>query len=117
LDKEDKKVWNLGIVLTGCALEVFECNNILTRCVNKLIQNIRVIVLQNSSPISLAPSIFREMLKLLEPNLVYKGEEAINFLKIKNNGIEILQEYLHDPATMPEDISIIQVISLKKPYK
>jgi hypothetical protein len=30
------------------------------------------------------------MLKLLELNLVYKGEEPRNFLKIKNNGLELL---------------------------
>jgi hypothetical protein len=57
------------------------------------------------------------MLKLLELNLVYKGEEARNFLKRKNNGIKLLQEYLHDPASMPKDISRIQVSSLKNPYK
>jgi hypothetical protein len=39
----------------------------------------------------LTPSIFREMLKLPELNLVYKGEEARNLLKIKKNGIKILQ--------------------------
>jgi hypothetical protein len=65
----------------------------------------------------LAPSIFREILKFLEPNLVYKGKEAEKILKIKNNGIELLQEYLHDPASILEDISKIQVSSLKHPYK
>jgi len=49
--------------------------------------------------------------------MVYKGEEDINFLKRKNNGINILQEYLHDPASMPKDISRIQVSSLKNHYK
>jgi hypothetical protein len=100
-----------------CIPEVFECKDIVTWCIDKFIQNRRVITLQSSSPVSLAPSIFREMLKLSEPNLVYKGEEAINFLKRKNNGIKLLQEYLHDPASMPEDISRIQVSSLKNPYK
>jgi hypothetical protein len=95
----------------------FECKDIVTWCIDKFIQNRRVITLQSSSPISLAPSIFREMLKFPEPNLVYKGEEAKNFLKRKNNGIKLLQEYLHDPASMPEDISRIQVSSLKNPYK
>jgi hypothetical protein len=55
-------------------------------------------VLQISFPISLVPSIFIEMLKLPKPNLVYKGEEARNFIKSKNNIIELLQEYLHDPV-------------------
>jgi hypothetical protein len=117
LGKENNKVWTSGIVLAGCVPEVFECKDILTWCIDKFIQNRRVITLQSSSPISLVPSIFREMLKLPEPNMVYKGEEARNFLKRKNNGIELLQEYLHDPASMPEDISRIQVSSLKNPYK
>jgi hypothetical protein len=115
LGKENNKVWTSGIVLAGCVPEVFECKDIVTWCIDKFIQNKRVITF--SSPISLVPSIFREMLKLSEPNLVYKGEEARNFLKRKNNGIKLLQEYLHDPASMPEDISRIQVSSLKNPYK
>jgi hypothetical protein len=53
------------------------------------------------------PSIFIEMLKFPELNPVYKGEESRNLLRNKNNGIELLQEYLHDPASIPEDISII----------
>ena len=57
------------------------------------------------------------MLKFLEPNLVYKGEESSNFVKRKTNGIKLLQEYLHDPASIPKDISISQVSSLKNPYK
>jgi hypothetical protein len=44
------------------------------------------------------------MLKLQETNLVYKEEEVRKFLKRKNNGLELLQEYLHDPATMLEEI-------------
>jgi len=45
------------------------------------------------------------MLKLLEPSLTYKGEDAMNFIKGKNNGIDLLHEYLQDPTTMLEDIS------------
>jgi hypothetical protein len=115
--KEKNRVWTSEIVLAGCVPEVFECKDIVTWCIEKFIQNRRVVAFQNSSPISLAPSIFIEILKFPDPNLFYKGEEARNFLKIKNNRIDILQEYLHDPALMPEDISIIQVSSLKNPYK
>jgi hypothetical protein len=57
------------------------------------------------------------MLKLPEPTITFKGDEARNFLKEKNNGLELLQEYLEDPTTMPEDISRIQVSSLKNPYR
>jgi hypothetical protein len=56
-------------------------------------------------------------LKLPEPTLTYKGDEARTFLKGRNNGIELLQEYLQDPATMPQDLSRIQVSSLKDPYR
>jgi len=47
------------------------------------------------------------MLKLPEPNITYKGYEARNFLKGRNNGIELLQEYLQDPIEIPKDLSII----------
>jgi hypothetical protein len=53
------------------------------------------------------------MMKFPKTNLVYKGEEARNSIKCMNNRIEILQGYLHDPASIPKDISIIQVSSLK----
>jgi hypothetical protein len=94
MGKENNKVWISGIILARCVPEVFECKHIVTWCIDKCIQNRRVITLQSSPPISLVPSIFREMLKLQEPNLVYKGEEAIHFLNSKNNGIKLLQEYL-----------------------
>jgi hypothetical protein len=117
LDKENNKVWTSGIALVGYVPEVFECKDIITWCIDKLVQNRRTIPLQSESLVSLAPSVFKKMLRLSEPNLVYKGEEAKNFLKRKNNGIELLQEYLQDPASMSEDLSRIQVSSLKDPYK
>jgi hypothetical protein len=40
------------------------------------------------------------MLKLPEPTLTFKGEEARDFLKKINNGLDLLQEYLEDPAAM-----------------
>jgi len=110
-------VWTSWIVFVGCVPEFFECKDIVTWFADKFIQNKRVIALQNNSLISLVPSIFREMLKLSESNLSYKGEVARNLLKSKNNGIEIIQEYLHERASMPEDISIIQISSLKNTYK
>jgi hypothetical protein len=57
------------------------------------------------------------MLKLLESTITFKGDEARSFLKEKNNGLDLLQEYLEDPATMSEDISRIQFKSLKNPYR
>jgi hypothetical protein len=40
-----------------------------------------------------------------------------NFLKRKNNRLDLLREYLHDLATMLEYISRIHVSYLKDPYK
>jgi hypothetical protein len=57
------------------------------------------------------------MLKLPDPNLTYKGVDAINFLRGENNGIELLQEYIQDTTTISKDLSRIQVISLKYPYR
>jgi hypothetical protein len=39
--------------------------------------------------------------------ITFKGDEAISFLKEKNNILEILEEFLEDSSTMPEEISII----------
>jgi hypothetical protein len=99
--KYNNKVWTLEITLICCVPQVFKCKYIVTWCIDKFVQNRRTIPLQSGSPVSLAPSIFKKMLKLPEPKLTYKGEEARNFLRRKNNVIELLQEYLQDPAAMP----------------
>jgi hypothetical protein len=49
----------------------------------------RIIQLQGESPISLIPSIFKKMLKLPEPMIIFKGDEAKNFLKERNNKLEL----------------------------
>ena len=54
------------------------------------------------------------MLKLLESTITFKGDEAKSFLKERNNGLELLQEYLEDPKMKPEYLSNIQFILLKK---
>jgi hypothetical protein len=50
-----------------------------------------MIPLQNGSPVSLAPSIFKKLLKLPDPNITYKGDKAKKNLKGRNNGINLLQ--------------------------
>jgi hypothetical protein len=57
------------------------------------------------------------MLKIPKPTITFKGEEDRQFLKERNYGLELLLEYLEDPAMMLEDLSNIQVGSLKNPYK
>jgi hypothetical protein len=115
-NRDNNKIWTSGITLVGCVHEFFDCKEIVTWCVDKFVQNQRTIPLHNGSPIYLAPTVFKKMLKLPELTLTYKGDKARNFLKGRNNGIELLQEYFQDPATMPQDLSRIQVSSLKYPY-
>jgi hypothetical protein len=38
-------------------------------------------------------------------------------MKERNGGLELLQEYLEDPTMIPEDLSSIQVSSLKNTYR
>jgi hypothetical protein len=48
---------------------------------------------------------------------MYKGDEDITFLKGGNNGIELLQEKLQDPAATPQDLYRIKVSSLRETYR
>jgi hypothetical protein len=57
------------------------------------------------------------MLRLPEPMITFKGDEAKKLLKERNGGFELLQEYLEDPTMMPEDLSTIQVNLLRNPYR
>jgi hypothetical protein len=54
---------------------------------------------------------------LPEPTMTFKGDEAKDFLKERNGGWELLQQYLEDLTVMPKDLSSIQVSLLKNPYK
>jgi hypothetical protein len=49
------------------------------------------------------------MLKLLEPTLTFNGEDYRYFLNKHNNGLNLLPKYSENPATIPEDITRIQV--------
>jgi len=57
------------------------------------------------------------MLKLLEPRITFKGDDTKSFMKARNGGLELLQDYLKDPTMMLEDISSIQVSLLENPYQ
>jgi hypothetical protein len=67
---------------------------------NKYDKNRRIIQLQGESPVSLAPLVFKKILKILEPTITFKGDEAKSFLKERNCRLELLQEYLEDPTMM-----------------
>jgi hypothetical protein len=47
------------------------------------------------------------MFRLPEPTMNFKGDEAKYFLKARNGGWDLLQQYLEDPTMMPEDLSAI----------
>jgi hypothetical protein len=44
------------------------------------------------------------MLKLPESTIIFKGDEAMSFLKERNNELEILHKYLEVPKIMPKDL-------------
>jgi hypothetical protein len=62
------------------------------------------------SPISMAPPIFSQMIKLPKMTTIFKVEEAKNFIKVKNGGKDMLLQCLEDPTIMSKDLSAIQVI-------
>jgi len=73
--------------------------------------------LKGKSPISRAPSTFSRILRLPEPTMIFKVDEAKEFMKAKNGGLDLLPQYLEDSMTMSKDLSSIHVSKLRKPYK
>jgi hypothetical protein len=56
---------------------------------------------------SLAPWIFKIILKIPYPTINFKGDEAKDFLKEISGGLELLREYIEDLGMIPEDLSSI----------
>jgi hypothetical protein len=67
----------------------------------------RIIQIQDHSPISLSPQVFRKMLNIPELTLTFKSEDFRELLKKHNNGLDLLLEYLENLASIPTDITII----------
>jgi hypothetical protein len=67
----------------GCIPEVYDFKELISWCIDKFDKNQRIIQLQGESPISLAPSVFKKMLRLLEPTMIFKGDEAKEFYEGK----------------------------------
>jgi hypothetical protein len=65
----------------------------------------------------LAPTMFRRMLRLLEPTTIFKSSEADAFLKANHGGTKILDNFLLKPLEYSENSTHIEVCSLKYPYK
>jgi hypothetical protein len=68
-------IWTSGISHAGCVPEVFGCKELVAWCIEKYVSSQRIIQLQDRSPISLSPQVFRKMLKLPDPTLTFKGED------------------------------------------
>ena len=69
-------IWTSGIAHVGYVPEVFDCKELVSWCVDKYIPGQRIIPLQDHSPISLSPQVFRQMLRLFKPTLMFKGEDC-----------------------------------------
>jgi len=117
LERNVNQVWTSRIDFAGCEPKFFDSKELVSWCMDKYDKNQRIIQLQGESPISLAPSVFNKMLKFPDLTITFKGYEAKSFLKERNNGLELLQEYLEDPKMKPEYLSNIQVSLLKNLYR
>jgi hypothetical protein len=106
-----------GIAPAGCVPEVFDYKELVAWFVKKYIPSQRIIQLQYHSTISLFPQVFRKMLNLLEPTLTFKGENCRDFSKENENNVYLLHEFLDNPATIPKDITRLQVNSFKNPFR
>jgi hypothetical protein len=70
--KEFKQSLDFGIALVGCMPEVSDFKELVLWCTNKFNNEKRIIQLQGRTPVSLAPTIFRRMLRLPEPTMTFK---------------------------------------------
>jgi hypothetical protein len=61
-------------------------------------------------------SVLRQMLRLLEPTLTFRGEDCKQLLAKYNNGLELLPHLLKDLILVPEDITSLQVSSFINPF-
>jgi hypothetical protein len=106
-ERDTNDIWISRIAKVGCVPELFDATKIVIWCTYNYKKNQRIIQLWGQSMISLAPSTFNIMLRLPKPTMTFKAKEAKDFIKARNNGWDLLPQYLEDPTTMPKDISSI----------
>ena len=85
-------------------------------CIDKYILGQRIIPLRDHSLVSLSPQVFYKMLILSKPTLTFRGEDYKEFLKMHDNGLDLLPKFLEDPTTVPEYITKLQVSSFRNPF-
>jgi hypothetical protein len=98
----------------GCIPKKIDATELISSYIDKYKKNKRIIQLQVQFSISLGPSTFKNILKLPNPKMMFKVDEAKEFMKNRNGGKDLLPQYLEDSVTMPKDLSIIWVIQLRK---
>jgi hypothetical protein len=57
------------------------------------------------------------MLIFSKPTLTFRGKDYKKLLKIQDNGLDLLLEFLEDRTTGPGDITKLQVISFRNPFR
>jgi hypothetical protein len=110
-------IWASESAHAGCVPEVFDCKYLIAWCMDKCVLIQRIIQLQVHSLVSLSLQVFRKVLKIPEPTLIFKGEDCKDLFKRHNNGLDLFHEYLENPVSIPEDITRIQVDSFKNPFR
>jgi hypothetical protein len=99
-EKSSNKVWTSGIALAGCMPEVSYFKELILWCIDNFNNEKRIIQLQGKTPISLAPTVFRRMLRLPEPTMTFKSSEEDAFLKANHGGSNILDSFLLKPSEL-----------------
>ena len=92
------KIWTSGIALVGCVPKVYDFKELISQCIDKFDNEQRIIQLQEESPISLAPLIFKRMFRLPKRTMIFKSAEVDDLLKMKKGGFKLLRNYLEDPT-------------------
>jgi hypothetical protein len=72
-----------GITLEGYILEVYDFKDLISWCIDKFEKNKKIIQLQGEYSISLAPLVFKRIIRVTESRINFKGIEAQEVLKIK----------------------------------
>jgi hypothetical protein len=110
-------IWTSRIACAGYVPEVFDCKERVSLCVEKYIPNQWIIQLQDHSPVSLSPQVFRKSLKLPKPTLTFKREDCGDLLKKHENDLDLFPEFLENLTSIPEDITRFHVNSFKNPFR
>jgi hypothetical protein len=102
---QNQVIWTSGISRASCVPEVFDCKDLVSWCTDRFISDKIIIPLQDHSSVSLSPQVFRQMLRLSEPTLTFRGEYFKQFLEKHNNALDLLPHLLEYPILVLEEIT------------